>query len=132
MAAKKGPGRAAAGPAESGESAPSFEDALERLETIVEELESGSLTLEESIARYEEGMKLSKRLTSTLDEAEKRIERLIDSGGEAAPATEPMELEENASEGPSGSAAAPQPPARTSTRAPSRSAALPDPDELPF
>ena len=57
---------------------PSFEDALKRLETIVEELESGELSLEDSIARYEEGMKLSRRLTQTLDEAEKRIERLVE------------------------------------------------------
>jgi exodeoxyribonuclease VII small subunit len=62
---------------ESAESALSFEQALERLETIVEELERGSLTLEQSIARYEEGVRLSRRLTQTLDEAEKRIERLM-------------------------------------------------------
>lgn len=57
---------------------PSFEDALKRLEAIVDELESGELSLEDSIARYEEGMKLSRRLTQTLDEAEKRIERLVE------------------------------------------------------
>ena len=45
-------------------SEPSFEQALERLETIVEELEGGALSLEESIARYEEGMRLSRRLTA--------------------------------------------------------------------
>ena len=87
MAAKKHPASAApAGEAE----APNFEEALERLETVVEELESGALSLEESIARYEEGMTLSRRLTQTLDEAEKRIERLAENEGR--PATEPMEL----------------------------------------
>jgi exodeoxyribonuclease VII small subunit len=87
-----------------------FEDALERLESIVEELEGGDLSLEQSIRHYEEGMKLSKKLTRTLDEAEKSIEKLVegdddDSGEEAGPATppaarkgrrprtEPMELE---------------------------------------
>ena len=68
-----------------------FEEAIERLQTIVEELEGGSLSLEESIARYEEGVRLSRRLTLTLDEAERRIERLTeDATGE--PVTEPMEL----------------------------------------
>ena len=70
--------------------APSFEEALERLETIVEELEGGSLSLEQSLARYEEGMRLSRRLTQTLDQAEKRIERLVEEEGEA-PTTRPFE-----------------------------------------
>ena len=96
--------RAAATPADSRSdgASPSFEQAIERLETIVDELEGGSLSLEESIARYEEGMGLSKQLTRTLDEAEKRIERLTaGEGGE--PRTEPMEIDlktpENAPEG---------------------------------
>jgi len=76
----------------AGDDAPSFEQALERLETIVHDLESGELTLEDSLARYEEGVKLSQRLTVTLDEAEKRIERLTQLGG--TPATEPFEVEE--------------------------------------
>ncbi len=81
---------------------PSFEAAIERLETIVEELESGSLSLEESIARYEEGMRLSKQLTRTLDEAEKRIERLTGEAGEGGePRTEPMEIDLKSSEHPS-------------------------------
>jgi len=74
-------GRGAA-PAVSAEDGPSFEEALERLETIVEELEGGSLSLEQSLARYEEGMRLSRRLTQTLDQAEKRIERLVEEEGE--------------------------------------------------
>ena len=78
----------AAGTAEE----PSFEEALERLETIVEELEGGGLTLEQSLARYEEGMRLSRRLTQTLDQAEKRIERLVEEEGEA-PTTRPLESE---------------------------------------
>lgn len=71
---------------------PSFEDALKRLETIVEELEGGELSLEDSIARYEEGMKLSRRLTQQLDEAEKRIERLVENP-DGSTVTEPMEPE---------------------------------------
>jgi len=71
---------------------PNFEDALKRLETIVEELESGELSLEDSIARYEEGMRLSRGLTQKLDEAEKRIERLVENP-DGSTATEPMEPE---------------------------------------
>jgi exodeoxyribonuclease VII small subunit len=68
-----------------------FESSMKRLEEIVDELEGGQLSLEDSIARYEEGMKLSQRLTQVLDESEKRIERLVEKEG-AAPTTKPMEL----------------------------------------
>jgi len=61
-----------------------FESSMKRLETIVDELEGGQLSLEDSIGRYEEGMKLSKRLTQVLDESEKRIERLVEKEGGAA------------------------------------------------
>jgi exodeoxyribonuclease VII small subunit len=70
-----------------------FEAAMKRLETIVEELESGELTLEDSIARYEEGVKLSRGLTAKLDEAEKRIERLVESEDDGKPHTVPAEIE---------------------------------------
>lgn len=82
--------RTAAAPPAGAEEGPSFEVALERLETIVEELEGGALTLEQSLAHYEEGMRLSRRLTQTLDQAEKRIERLVQEEG-AAPTTRPLE-----------------------------------------
>jgi exodeoxyribonuclease VII small subunit len=65
---------------------------MHRLEAIVEELEAGSLSLEESLARYEEGVRLSQRLTQVLDEAEKRIERLA-AGADGAPTTHPVELD---------------------------------------
>ncbi len=70
-----------------------FEASMKRLEAIVDELESGELSLEDSIARYEEGVKLSRGLTAKLDEAEKRIERLVESDDDATPRTQPMELE---------------------------------------
>ncbi len=70
----------------------SFEAAVERLQAIVEQLEGGELSLDQSIACYEEGVKLSRRLTQTLDEAQKRIERLA-AGEDGEPVTEPMDLE---------------------------------------
>lgn len=54
----------------------SFEEALSRLEEIVEKLEDESISLDESIELYEEGMKLSQRCTETLEEAELRIEKV--------------------------------------------------------
>ena len=81
-------------PAADGGPQISFEDAMKRLETIVEELESGQLSLEDSISRYEEGVQLSRRLTTTLDEAEKRIERLVEDG-DAGPATRVMQTGES-------------------------------------
>jgi exodeoxyribonuclease VII small subunit len=74
--------------------APPFEEALERLEHIVEELEGGTLTLEESLARYEEGVRLSRRLTQKLDEAEKRIEKLMEDEAGGPPTTAELDLEE--------------------------------------
>jgi exodeoxyribonuclease VII small subunit len=82
----------AKGDAAAGDGSPlDFEQSMKRLESIVEELEAGELSLEDSIARYEEGIQLSRRLTTVLDESEKRIERLVEKDGEA-PRTEPMEL----------------------------------------
>lgn len=54
----------------------SFEKALERLEKIVEALESGDLPLEEALKRYEEGVRLARACQQKLDQAEKKIEIL--------------------------------------------------------
>lgn len=54
----------------------SFEEALSRLEEIVNELESEEISLEDSIALYEEGIKHSKTCTQKLEEAELRIEKV--------------------------------------------------------
>ncbi len=55
---------------------PSFEEALQRLESIAEEIEQGKIGLEESITRYEEGMKLIKHCRAVLGKAEMRIQKL--------------------------------------------------------
>ena len=59
---------------------PKFEDALKRLEEIVEELERGDLPLEESLGKYEEGIKLSVLCTRKLETAKKKIEMLVKTG----------------------------------------------------
>jgi len=53
-----------------------FEDALQKLEGIVKELEGGELSLESSLARYEQGVRLARFCNSKLEEAEKRVEML--------------------------------------------------------
>lgn len=55
----------------------SFEKSIEALESIVEELESGDLSLEASIKKFEEGVKLSKNCSKKLDETEKKISILL-------------------------------------------------------
>ena len=59
-----------------------FEDAIKQLEDIAKELESGELGLDESVAKFEEGIKLSKKCNNMLNEAEKKINILIDNGEE--------------------------------------------------
>lgn len=53
---------------------PTFEDSLAKLETIVRQLEDGSLGLTESLARYEEGIKCLKRCHEALELVERRVE----------------------------------------------------------
>ena len=55
----------------------SFEKALNQLEEIVHDMESDSLTLEQALKKFEEGMKLSKYCAQKLDETEKRIALLV-------------------------------------------------------
>lgn len=55
-----------------------FEDALARLEAIVEQLEKGDLPLEESLKIFEEGVRLSKNCLKMLEEAERKVEILLE------------------------------------------------------
>jgi exodeoxyribonuclease VII small subunit len=64
-----------------------FEKALARLEQIVDELEDGKLALEASIARFEEGVTLTRFLEGELGRAQKRVEELVESAG--GPTTRP-------------------------------------------
>lgn len=54
-----------------------FEDAIARLETIVGQLEKGDLPLEESLKIFEEGVRLSKNCLKVLNEAERKVEILL-------------------------------------------------------
>ena len=70
---------------------PSFEDALERLEGMVRELEEGQHGLDEALARYEEGVKLLRRCHDLLRRAERRIEVVAGVDAEGNPITTPFE-----------------------------------------
>ncbi|MBU1726265.1 MAG: exodeoxyribonuclease VII small subunit [Candidatus Omnitrophica bacterium] len=53
-----------------------FEDALKKLEKIVEELERGDLSLDEALKKYQEGIELSRVCSQRLDNAKKKIDLL--------------------------------------------------------
>lgn len=58
----------------------SFEEAFKELEDTVQRLEEGGLTLDESIALFERGMKLAEHCGQKLDEAELKVSQLVPSG----------------------------------------------------
>jgi exodeoxyribonuclease VII small subunit len=69
-----------------------FEDAIEKLEKIVAELEEGGLPLEKSLKKFEEGIKLSRFCSKKLKEAEKKIE-LLTKTAQGDLETKPFETE---------------------------------------
>jgi len=58
-----------------------FEEALKKLEKIVSDLEAGEMSLDESLAKYEEGIKLSKICSRQLEAAKSKVELLMKTGG---------------------------------------------------
>ena len=58
-----------------------FEEAMQELETIANDLEKGDLSLEESVTKFEEGMKLSKQCNDMIEKAEKKITILLQKDG---------------------------------------------------
>ncbi len=57
-----------------------FEDAMKKLEKIVEDLENGNLSLDDSLKKYEEGIQLSQFCTKKLNEAQKKVQVLSKKG----------------------------------------------------
>ena len=60
----------------------SFEDTYRRLEEIIQELEEGTLSLDESVSLYEEGMQLARHCGQKLDAAEIKITEVLSEMGE--------------------------------------------------
>lgn len=59
----------------------SFEESMQKLEEIAIELEKGDLSLEQSLNKFEEGMKLSKECNEIIENAEKKITILLEKDG---------------------------------------------------
>ncbi|MGV1099062.1 exodeoxyribonuclease VII small subunit [Thiovibrio sp. JS02] len=71
----------------------SFEEALEALEQITEELEHGELSLEKSLKKFDEGIKLAEFCNARLEEAQRKVDILLKKDGAliAVPFSEPDE-----------------------------------------
>jgi len=54
-----------------------FEESLQKLEAIVAQMEEGDLPLEETLKAFEEGVRLARFCASKLDEAERKVEKLM-------------------------------------------------------
>jgi exodeoxyribonuclease VII small subunit len=78
-----------------------FEEQLTALESVVERLEQGELSLEESVRLFEEGMKLSEACKKELEAAEGKIQMLVDRGRGGMKAVD-LDLNEGAEEGEDG------------------------------
>jgi exodeoxyribonuclease VII small subunit len=74
-----------------------FEEKLTSLEAVVERLERGDLSLDESVKLFEEGVKLSNACKQELEQAEGRIQLLVESPGAQMQVTE-MSLGEDVAE----------------------------------
>jgi exodeoxyribonuclease VII small subunit len=64
------------------EQTPSFEEAMERLETLVSQMESGSLSIEASLSSFEEGIRLTRQCQKILQDAEQKVKLLTEEKGE--------------------------------------------------
>lgn len=70
-----------------------FEERLQALETLVDSLEEGDLTLEESLKAFEEGIKLTRECQSVLTEAEQKVAVLVEQQGDLI--TKPFKVDED-------------------------------------
>jgi len=103
----------------------SFEQALARLEAIVDDLEEGQIGLAEALARYEQGVELLRRCHALLENAERKIELLTGADAQGRPVSEPFNDEPSASLGEKAAA-------RSRRRTSARPAAPPSDQEPPF
>ena len=69
-----------------------FEDALKELETLVARLEHGELPLEESLQSFERGIELTRTCQTALQEAEQKVQALVDKNGQ--PTLAPLDRDE--------------------------------------
>ncbi len=58
-----------------------FEEALDQLEELVEDMENGDLSLEESLKAFEQGIKLTRECQTALSKAEQKVQMLVEENG---------------------------------------------------
>jgi exodeoxyribonuclease VII small subunit len=63
---------------------PDFEQALEELESLVEQLETGELSLDQSLERFKRGVELTRHCQSVLDQAQQTVQQLADPEDESS------------------------------------------------
>jgi len=63
---------------------PDFEKALEELESLVEQLETGDLTLDQSLSQFKRGVELTRHCQGVLDEAQQVVQKLMDTDDESS------------------------------------------------
>ncbi|AYC31446.1 exodeoxyribonuclease VII small subunit [Pseudomonas cavernae] len=73
---------------------PDFEQSLTELQTLVERLESGELSLEDSLTAFEQGIRLTRECQGALAQAEQKVQILLERDGELAEA--PFEADDQA------------------------------------
>lgn len=69
----------------------SFEERIQRLEKIVEQLEEGETPLEESLALFEEGVQLARACQTQIDDARERVEVLLEAAEDGEAVSEPLD-----------------------------------------
>lgn len=91
--------------AKGGQTPERYEDLVRALGEVVERLEGGGLSLEEAIGAFEQGIRLARAGTERLDEAERRVEQLLENGRTAPldPARNDAGARRRPNERPSGS-----------------------------
>jgi exodeoxyribonuclease VII small subunit len=119
---------------------PSFENALARIERIVDDLEQGEPSLSAALAKYEDGVKLLRRCYDLLDQAERAVALLTGVDEDGRPSIAPFDA--NATQSPQPDPAVPTPvasdpaPRTTGRRSPpatrSPRSQPADPSDLPF
>lgn len=93
--AKKKP----AAPADGDANESTFEESIDRLESVVEKLEAGELDMDESLAAYEAGIRHLQRCHTLLSAAEEKVRLLTDVDADGAAATAPFDADQPASFG---------------------------------
>lgn len=89
-------------PKQKSDDAPCFEDALKELDAIAHDLEDGTLGLDESLSRFEQGIGLLRHCYSVLDAAERKIALLTGFDSDGNPITEPFDASATAEQGVAG------------------------------